>query len=103
MTHHMMSHDHHMMSHEHHVMSHDQHMVSCDHHMRSHDPSHDITCSIITHTLGISLWDCVVSNTLARQSNKHVDLLQHYNLLTLPVHAVYVFLLLIVMVSLFDR
>jgi len=52
---------------------------------------------------GISLWDCVVSNTLSWKPNRHLDLLQYYNLLTLPVHAAYIFLLSLVIVSLFDR
>jgi len=52
---------------------------------------------------GISLWDCIVSNSLSRQRNQHLDLLQYYHFLTLPVHTVYIFLLSLVIVSLLDR
>ncbi len=79
-------------------------------HSLSHSLTHTLPSSL-THSLtpslpppsGISLWDTVVSNILSRRSNRHVDLLQYYNPLTLPVHAVYVFLLLLVTVSLLDR
>ena len=52
---------------------------------------------------GISLWDCIVSNILSQQSGRHLDLLQHYYRLTLPVHAIYLFLLSLVFLSLLDR
>ena len=56
-----------------------------------------------SNSIGISLWDCIVSNVLSLQSNHHVDLLTSYHSLTLPVHSVYVFLLSAVLLSLLDR
>ena len=42
-------------------------------------------------------------HVLAGQTDRHVSLLTAYNSLSLPVHAVYLFLLLLVTVSLCDR
>ncbi|XP_064395564.1 transmembrane protein 237A-like isoform X2 [Halichondria panicea] len=61
--------------------------------------------SLSAHGLlaGLALWDCVVVHVLAGQTDRHVSLLTAYNSLSLPVHAVYLFLLLLVTVSLCDR
>ena len=63
---------------------------------------HILLCNVIR--IGISLWDCVVSNILSRGgSGLHLDLLTHYHPLTLPANATFTLLLTIVMLSLIDR
>ena len=61
------------------------------------------TNSSVSINAGLALWDCVVVHVLAGQTDRHVSLLTAYNSLSLPVHAVYLFLLLLVTVSLSDR
>lgn len=52
---------------------------------------------------GLCLWDCVVVHVLAGGGDRHIGLLTTYSSLSLPVHTIYLFLLLLVTVSLCDR
>ena len=53
--------------------------------------------------IGISLWECIVVNLLAKEEPTQVLLLQFYSLLSLPSHFVHLFLLSITITSLLDR
>ena len=56
-----------------------------------------------TIIIGISLWECIVVNLLAKEEPKQILLLQFYSMLSLPSHFVHLFLLTITIVNLCDR
>ena len=58
---------------------------------------------LLPSTIGLSLWDSIVSNILSTQTDHHLTLVQHYHLLALPAHSLHLLLLSLVCLSLIDR
>lgn len=56
-----------------------------------------------TLSVGLSLWDVVVSYTLSQEDNGHVILLQYYNKFPLGLHSLITFLLMLVIINNVDR
>ncbi|XP_065917748.1 transmembrane protein 237-like [Dysidea avara] len=52
---------------------------------------------------GLSLWECIMVNLLAKEEPEQVLLLQFYSMLSLPSHFVHLFLSILVIISLLDR
>lgn len=52
---------------------------------------------------GLSLWDCVVATVISREGSGHLNLLQQYGSLTLPLHTIHLLILLPLATSMLDR